>query len=167
MATAGFERAHALGVAAQTFEDRLECLLVAILGIADVDAERAFSRRLGQQVAGEEARAGADVDRAAAAVTGDTIAKILFTSGSTGAPKGVLNTHGMLCSAVLEERVVRYDPATNKADNFRRWTGRVNGLAIAKDGSVFGNRERLLPRHPGLFVLAALFVARFIYMGAA
>ena len=48
---------------------------------------------------------------------------------------------GMLCSAVLEERVVRYDPAANKADNFRRWTGRVNGLAMAKDGSVFGAQE--------------------------
>ena len=48
---------------------------------------------------------------------------------------------GMLCSAVLEERVVRYDPATNMTDNFRRWTGRVNGLAIAKDGLVFGAQE--------------------------
>ena len=48
---------------------------------------------------------------------------------------------GMLCSAVLEERVVRYDPATNKTDDFRRWTGRVNGLAVAKDGSVFGAQE--------------------------
>jgi gluconolactonase len=48
---------------------------------------------------------------------------------------------GMLFSAVAEERVLRFDPATGKADNFRRWTGRVNGIAIAKDGSVFGAQE--------------------------
>ena len=48
---------------------------------------------------------------------------------------------GMLVSAVLEERVLRFDPATGKAENFRRWTGRVNGIAVAKDGSVFGAQE--------------------------
>ena len=48
---------------------------------------------------------------------------------------------GMLVSAVAEERVVRFDPDTGEAEDFRRWTGRVNGLAIAKDGSVFGAQE--------------------------
>jgi gluconolactonase len=47
----------------------------------------------------------------------------------------------MLVSAVTEERIVRFDPATGKAENFRKYTGRTNGIAVAADGTVFGAQE--------------------------
>lgn len=46
--------------------------------------------------------AGAEVEEANRAVNGDTVAKFLFTSGSTGMPKAVINTHRMLtCNQVM------------------------------------------------------------------
>src|SRR5262249_13964639 len=43
-----------------------------------------------------QGRPGSALEQAAAAISADTIAKFLFTSGSTSLPKGVINTHGML-----------------------------------------------------------------------
>jgi feruloyl-CoA synthase len=36
-----------------------------------------------------------------------TIAKYLFTSGSTGMPKGVLQTHGMMCAVIAAQEALR------------------------------------------------------------
>jgi feruloyl-CoA synthase len=46
------------------------------------------------------------VDDAVRRVGPDTIAKVLFTSGSTGHPKGVINTQRMLCSNQEQIRAV-------------------------------------------------------------
>src|SRR5690606_31293492 len=47
----------------------------------------------------------------------------------------------MLVSAVAEERVLRFDPESRDVCDLRRWTGRVNGIAITADGSVYGAQE--------------------------
>ena len=47
----------------------------------------------------------------------------------------------MLCSVVLEERSVKHHPKTTTTDNFRKYHGRTNGIAVAADGSVFGAQE--------------------------
>lgn len=46
------------------------------------------------------------VDEAFSTVTPDTIARLLFTSGSTGAPKAVINIHRMLTSNQAANRVI-------------------------------------------------------------
>ena len=53
-----------------------------------------------------ETKATEAVDRAQEEVGPDTIAKILFTSGSTGVPKGVINTQRMLTSNQEIERAI-------------------------------------------------------------
>ena len=53
-----------------------------------------------------EGRGKQAVAAAAAQVSRQTIAKFLFTSGSTGIPKAVINTHGMICANSQMKRQV-------------------------------------------------------------
>ncbi len=73
-----------------------------VICLATLPSQRALAL---ETLAATPARA--EVDAAHARVTQDSVAKLLFTSGSTGMPKAVINTQRMLCSnqAMLEKRL--------------------------------------------------------------
>jgi feruloyl-CoA synthase len=51
--------------------------------------------------------AGPQVAASVAKVDHDTVAKYLFTSGSTGMPKGVIQTHRMMCAVIAGQEALR------------------------------------------------------------
>ena len=53
--------------------------------------------------------AGPSVRAAMEKIDHDTVAKYLFTSGSTGMPKGVIQTHGMMCAVIAAQEALRTD----------------------------------------------------------
>jgi feruloyl-CoA synthase len=75
--------------------------VVASRNGANLDAVTAFA-------ALAATRPGAAVEAAVARGGAGTIAKFLFTSGSTGQPKGVINTHGML--AANQQQIIQVWP---------------------------------------------------------
>jgi feruloyl-CoA synthase len=84
-----------------------DVLALATPGLVYAYDEARFARAVSAAVPGNaevlfgaipEAEPGAQVDEAHAATGPDTIAKFLFTSGSTGQPKAVINTQRMLCA---------------------------------------------------------------------
>jgi len=52
---------------------------------------------------------GPKVPAAMAGIDHATVAKYLFTSGSTGMPKGVIQTHGMMCAVIAAQEALRTD----------------------------------------------------------
>jgi feruloyl-CoA synthase len=75
----------------------------ALAAIADQDAEVVALRNIGTATPFAQLTAKTDPSAVFSAFSGvgpDTIAKFLFTSGSTGQPKAVINTQRMLCSNI-------------------------------------------------------------------
>ena len=50
---------------------------------------------------------GPDVAKFLEKISHDTTAKYLFTSGSTGMPKGAVQTHGMMCAVIAAQEALR------------------------------------------------------------
>jgi feruloyl-CoA synthase len=76
------------------FATALDALAPTVSRVLVARGERDGALGLDELLSADSASAQVPGD----APTPDTVAKLLFTSGSTGAPKGVINTHRMLCS---------------------------------------------------------------------
>jgi feruloyl-CoA synthase len=74
-----------------------------------------------------------DVDESIAGITPDTIGKLLFTSGSTGMPKAVINTQAMMCAnAAMMMQVRPRDPNAPQATylDWMPWNHTMGGNAL-------------------------------------
>jgi feruloyl-CoA synthase len=74
-----------------------------------------------------------EVDESIAAITPDTVGKLLFTSGSTGMPKAVINTQAMMCAnAAMMMQVRPRDPNAPQATylDWMPWNHTMGGNAL-------------------------------------
>ena len=95
------------------------------------------------------------VVRSIAAITPDTVGKLLFTSGSTGMPKAVLNTQRMMCANVAQANQARNSPGPGPSVvlDWMPWNHTMGGNAVlhgmlGEGGTLYIDDGRPVP---GLF----------------
>ena len=100
-------------------------------------------------------QATADVAASIAAITPDTVGKLLFTSGSTGMPKAVLNTQRMMCANVAQANQARHSPGRGPTVvlDWMPWNHTMGGNAVfngllGEGGTLYIDDGRPVP---GLF----------------
>jgi feruloyl-CoA synthase len=74
-----------------------------------------------------------DVDASIAKITPDTVGKLLFTSGSTGMPKAVINTQGMMCAnaaMMMQVRPRDADAPVSTVLDWMPWNHTMGGNAL-------------------------------------
>jgi feruloyl-CoA synthase len=91
-----------------------------------------------------------------ATITPDTVGKLLFTSGSTGMPKAVINTQRMMCANIAMVRQARPSSRTDPPQvllDWMPWSHTMGGnaafnLVLAEGGTLYIDDGR---PQPGLF----------------
>ncbi|MGX7704038.1 feruloyl-CoA synthase [Methylobacterium sp. Gmos1] len=114
---------------------------------------------------------GEAVAAAHAAVAPDTVAKLLFTSGSTGVPKAVVNTHRMLASnqAMLQARFPALTAEPPVMVDWLPWHHTFGGnhnfnLVLANGGTLYIDEGRPTPGGIRETVRALREVAPTLYL---
>jgi len=138
------------------FRDAIDAVMPADCGVLAVEADHGvddfnydlslFSDAVNTVVTDEVAQKNAAVD-------GDTIGKLLFTSGSTGMPKGVINTQRMICAN--QQMIATYLEFVNDQPpvlcDWLQWNhtfgGNKNtGMVIYNGGSLYIDGGKPVPK---------------------